>query len=190
MIDALRTPDERFADLPGWTFAPRYVDLPAVLLDDPVDLGQPQPRTAAFSRAAFIDAVKTLRQTRQVVRRDAEGYFYLVDRKHDMIVTGALNVYPSEVERALAEHPGVADSAVVGLSDERWGEAVTAFVVRRPESELTDETLRDFCRDRLAGYKRPKAIHFLDEIPRNPAGKPLRRVLKERYAAGPVTSHA
>ena len=99
-----------------------------------------------------------------------------------MIVTGALNVYPSEVERTLAEHPGVADSAVVGLPDERWGEAVTAFVVKRPGSGLGGDALLDFCRSRLAGYKRPKAVRFLDEIPRNPAGKPLRRVLKERFA--------
>ena len=86
------------------------------------------------------------------------------------------------VERALAEHPEVADSAVAGLPDDRWGEAVTAFVVRRPGSGLTEETLLDFCRARLAGYKCPRTIRFVDQIPRNPAGKPLRRVLKQRFA--------
>ncbi len=122
-------------------------------------------------------------KTGDVARRDAEGYFYLVDRKHDMIVTGALNVYPSEVERALARHPGVADCVVVGLPHATWGEAVTAFVVPRPQAALEEQALLDYCRPRLAGYKRPKSIRFTDEIPRNPTGKPLRRVLRELNAA-------
>ena len=125
-------------------------------------------------------------KTGDLARRDAEGFFYLVDRKHDMIVTGALNVYPSEVERALAQHPEVADTVVAGLPDPRWGEAVTAFVVRRPESEVTEQSLLDFCRGRLAPYKCPKALHFLDQVPRNPAGKPLRRLLKQRFTEEPT----
>ncbi|MCP3959776.1 MAG: long-chain fatty acid--CoA ligase [bacterium] len=124
-------------------------------------------------------------KTGDLARRDAEGYFYLAGRKHDMIVTGALNVYPSEVERALAEHPEVADSTVVGLPDPRWGEAVTAFVVRRPDSGVTASALLDFCRARLAPYKCPKVIHFLDQVPRNLAGKPLRRVLEQRFSENP-----
>ncbi len=122
-------------------------------------------------------------KTGDLGRRDGDGYFYLVDRLHDMIVTGALNVYPSEIERVLREHPGVADCAVVGLPDPKWGEAVTAFVVRRPDAEATSAALLDVCRRALAGYKRPKSVRFVDEIPRNPAGKPLRRVLREKYGA-------
>ena len=120
-------------------------------------------------------------KTGDVARRDADGYFYLVDRKHDMIVTGALNVYPSEVERELARHPDVADCVVVGLPHAKWGEAVTAFVVARPGAALEEQALLDFCRPRLAGYKRPKSIRFTAEIPRNPTGKPLRRLLREQY---------
>ncbi|MEM7355843.1 MAG: AMP-binding protein [Acidobacteriota bacterium] len=119
-------------------------------------------------------------KTGDLARRDEDGFFYLVDRKHDMIVTGALNVYPSEVERTLARHPRVADVAVVGIPDPRWGEAVTACVVPSSGGPPAEQELLDFCRERLAGYKRPKAVHFFDEIPRNPAGKPLRRVLRER----------
>ncbi|MEM7586276.1 MAG: AMP-binding protein [Acidobacteriota bacterium] len=124
-------------------------------------------------------------KTGDLARRDEDGFFYLVDRKHDMIVTGALNVYPSEVERTLIEHADVADVAVVGLPDERWGEAVTAFVVPRPEASLDVAALTAFGRERLAGYKRPKAIHVIDEIPRNPAGKPLRRELRRRFSDKP-----
>ncbi len=123
-------------------------------------------------------------KTGDVAHRDGEGYFYLVDRKHDMIVTGALNVYPSEVERVLARHPQVADCVVVGLPHPKWGEAVTAFVVPRPDAAPEEAVLLDFCRPRLAGYKRPKSIRFTREIPRNPTGKPLRRVLREQHATG------
>lgn len=126
--------------------------------------------------------------TGDLARRDREGYFYLVDRKHDMIVTGALNVYPTEIERSILEHPQVADCAVVGVPDSKWGEAVKAFVVVRSGSDepLTEAGLLGYCRHHLAGHKRPKSIDFVTEIPRNPAGKPLRRVLREPYwqAAG------
>ncbi len=132
--------------------------------------------TAEVSRDGWL-------KTGDIGHRDAAGYFYLVDRKHDMIVTGALNVYPSEVERALARHPGVAECVVVGLPHPIWGEAVTAFVVARPHAELEAADLLDFCRQRLAGYKRVRSIRFTDQIPRNPTGKPLRRVLREQYAA-------
>lgn len=128
--------------------------------------------TAEVLRGAWL-------KTGDLARRDEEGYFYLVGRQHDMIVTGALNVYPTEVERALLEHPAVAECAVVGLPDPRWGEAVAAFVVRRADADLTAEGLVDFCRGRLAPFKRPKTVRFVDEIPRNPAGKPLRRKLRE-----------
>ncbi len=121
-------------------------------------------------------------KTGDIARRDHEGYFYLVDRKHDMIVTGGLNVFPSEVERVLERHPGVADCVVVGLPHTTWGEAVTAFVVARPEALLEEPILLDFCRQRLADFKRPKSIRVIGEIPRNPTGKPLRRVLRRQYA--------
>jgi acyl-CoA synthetase (AMP-forming)/AMP-acid ligase II len=121
-------------------------------------------------------------RTRDIGRFDAEGYLHLVDRTSDMIVTGGYNVYPREVEDVLAAHPAVREVAVVGLPDDRWGEAVTAFVaVREP---VTEAELIAFARDRLADYKRPKAVRFVDEIPKSPVGKPLRRVLREPFWEG------
>jgi long-chain acyl-CoA synthetase len=115
---------------------------------------------------------------------DDEGYLFLTDRIKDMIVTGAENVYPIEVESALSEHPDVADVAVIGVPDEKWGETVKAIVVRRPGSELTEAALLDWSRDRIAGFKRPRSVDFADELPRNPSGKLLKRVLREPYWAG------
>jgi long-chain acyl-CoA synthetase len=115
---------------------------------------------------------------------DADGYLFLTDRIKDMIVTGAENVYPIDVESALSEHPDVADVAVIGVPDERWGETVKAVVVRRPGSELTEGALLDWARDRVAGFKRPRSVDFVDELPRNPSGKLLKRVLREPYWQG------
>ena len=115
---------------------------------------------------------------------DADGYLFLTDRIKDMIVTGAENVYPVEVESALSEHPDVADVAVIGVPDEQWGEAVKAIVVRRPGSELTEDELLTWSRDRIAGFKRPRSVDFAEELPRNPSGKLLKRVLREPHWAG------
>ena len=112
---------------------------------------------------------------------DDEGFVFLTDRIKDMIVTGAENVYPIEVESALSEHPGVADVAVIGVPDGRWGETVKAVVVRREGSTLTEDELLSWARDRLAGFKRPRSVDFVDELPRNPSGKLLKRVLRAPY---------
>jgi long-chain acyl-CoA synthetase len=112
---------------------------------------------------------------------DDEGFVFLTDRIKDMIVTGAENVYPIEVESALSEHPDVADVAVIGVPDERWGETVKAVVVRRAGSTLTDEELMAWARERVAGFKRPRSVDFVDELPRNPSGKLLKRVLRAPY---------
>jgi fatty-acyl-CoA synthase len=118
-------------------------------------------------------------RTRDVGRFDERGYLYLIDRTSDMIVTGGYNVYPREVEDAIAELPGVMLCAVVGRPDETWVEAVAAFVVRRPGAALTEDEVRDACRARLAGYKVPKLVRFIDQMPLSPVGKPLRRVLRD-----------
>jgi fatty-acyl-CoA synthase len=115
-------------------------------------------------------------RTRDVGRFDDEGFLYLVDRTSDMIVTGGYNVYPREVEDALAEHAAVREAVVVGAPDERWVEAVTAFVVADGVSE--DELIAH-CRVRLAGYKTPKSVYFIDEIPKSPVGKLLRRAVRD-----------
>ncbi len=114
---------------------------------------------------------------------DEDGYLFLTDRIKDMIVTGAENVYPIEVETALADHPEVADVAVIGVPDEKWGETVKAVVVRAPGSDLTEEQLVEWSKDRVAGFKRPRSVDFVDELPRNPSGKLLKRVLREPYWA-------
>jgi long-chain acyl-CoA synthetase len=113
-----------------------------------------------------------------------DGFIYLHDRVKDMIVSGGENVYPAEVENALMAHPEVADVGVVGVPDERWGEAVHAVVVRAEGSEVTPEALISFARERLAGFKCPKSISFVDVLPRNPSGKILKRELREPYWAG------
>jgi acyl-CoA synthetase (AMP-forming)/AMP-acid ligase II len=112
---------------------------------------------------------------------DDEGYLFLTDRIKDMIVSGGENVYPIEVEEVLAQHPAVADVAVVGTPHERWGETVTAFVVRRVP--CTADELVSFARERLAGYKLPRIVELVEELPRTPSGKVLKRDLRDRYAA-------
>ena len=115
---------------------------------------------------------------------DDDGYVFLTDRINDMIVSGAENVYPMEVENALMRAPAVADVAVIGVPDERWGEAVKAIVVRAPGCDPTPGELITGARQHIAGYKVPKSVDFVDELPRNLSGKVLRRVLREPYWAG------
>lgn len=115
---------------------------------------------------------------------DEEGFLFLTDRIKDMIVTGGENVYPIEVEDALAAHPAVADVAVIGVPDERWGETVKAIVVRHPGAEVTEDELLSFARERLAGFKRPRSVDFIDVLPRNPTGKLLKKVLREPFWTG------
>ena len=110
---------------------------------------------------------------------DEEGYLYLADRTKDMILSGGLNVYSREVEAVLLEHPEVAEAAVVGRPDALWGESVVGFVVRRPGAEVTEELLIAHCKERLASYKKPRAIRFTEALPRNSIGKILKYRLRE-----------
>jgi acyl-CoA synthetase (AMP-forming)/AMP-acid ligase II len=123
-------------------------------------------------------------RTRDVGRFDADGYLYLVDRTSDMIVTGGYNVYPREVEDALAAHPAVREVVVVGIPDDKWGEAVAAFVALRADQQADDAALMAFARERLAGYKVPKSVHFIDEVPKSPVGKLLRRAVRDPFWKG------
>jgi acyl-CoA synthetase (AMP-forming)/AMP-acid ligase II len=109
---------------------------------------------------------------------DDEGYLYLADRKKDMIISGGENVYPSEVEKILFQHPSVADCTIIGLPDPEWGEKVTAVVVLQPGEQENPEQLTQFCRASLAGYKCPKVVHFVEDLPRNPSGKVLKNDLR------------
>jgi acyl-CoA synthetase (AMP-forming)/AMP-acid ligase II len=109
---------------------------------------------------------------------DDDGYLYIVDRLKDMIVSGGENIASSEVERVLYEHDAVVEVAVVGFPDERWGEVPVAFVVRQPGATATPEELVDHCRGQLAKFKVPRRVTFIDELPRNPSGKVLKRELR------------
>ncbi|HEY1707865.1 MAG TPA: long-chain-fatty-acid--CoA ligase [Rhizomicrobium sp.] len=115
---------------------------------------------------------------------DADGYLYIHDRVKDMIVSGGENIYPAEVENAIFGHPAVADVAVIGVPDERWGEAVKAIVVAKPGADATPAEIIAYARERIAGYKLPKTVDFIAALPRNPSGKILRRELREPYWAG------
>jgi acyl-CoA synthetase (AMP-forming)/AMP-acid ligase II len=123
-------------------------------------------------------------RTRDIGRFDADGYLTLVDRTSDMIVTGGYNVYPREVEDVLAGHEAVAQVAVVGLPDDKWGEMVTAFVIAHRDASVDEGELIAHAHAHLAGYKAPKAVRFVDSIPLSPVGKPLRRALREPFWAG------
>ena len=115
-----------------------------------------------------------------MARRDPDGYIHLVDRKSNMIISGGENIYPSEVEAVIGAHPLVKDVAVVGLPDEKWGERVHAAIVLHEGATVTEAELLEWCKDRIAGYKRPRAYSFLqeEEMPRNATGKILHRALK------------
>jgi long-chain acyl-CoA synthetase len=115
---------------------------------------------------------------------DPAGYLYIHDRVKDMIVSGGENIYPAEVENALAKDACVADVAVIGVPDPRWGEAVKAIVVLRPGAPADAAGLIARCRGHIAGYKAPKSVDFVDAIPRNAAGKILRRELRDPFWAG------
>jgi acyl-CoA synthetase (AMP-forming)/AMP-acid ligase II len=115
---------------------------------------------------------------------DKDGYLYIHDRIKDMIISGGENIYPAEVESALCDHPDIAEAAVIGIPDDRWGEAVKAIVVMKPGKTASAADIINFTRERIAGYKTPKSVDFIDALPRNPSGKILRRHLRDPYWAG------
>lgn len=115
-------------------------------------------------------------------KKDAQGFVYVVDRLKDMIISGGENIYPVELESVIANHPGIADVAVVGKPHEKWGEIPVAFVVKKPGTTITEQDIVQLCRQNLAGFKCVKEIHFIDEVPRNTLGKVLKRSLKGQTA--------
>jgi fatty-acyl-CoA synthase len=114
-----------------------------------------------------------------VARVDADGYYYLESRKHDMVISGGVNIYPREIEDHLSTHPKILEAAVVGVPDPEWGETLRAFIVLRHGEQLSETDVVDYCRSALADYKRPRKVTFLAELPRNPTGKILKRELRE-----------
>jgi long-chain acyl-CoA synthetase len=115
---------------------------------------------------------------------DDEGYLYIVDRKTDMVISGGVNIYPAEIEEVIHEHPDVLDVAVIGVPNEEWGEELKAVVQLKPGARATADDIIDFCRSRVADYKRPRTVDFVAEVPRNPSGKLLKREIRAPYWEG------
>jgi fatty-acyl-CoA synthase len=153
------------------------------------EVGELYSRTAYVFSGYWQNAEKTQEcfhgpwcSVGDMARRDAQGFIHLVDRKSNMIISGGENIYPSEVEAVLAAHPAVQDVAVVGVPDAKWGEAVQAVVVPQAGQQPSERELLDWCRERMAGYKRPRSVLFIGEreMPRTATGKIQHRVLRER----------
>lgn len=135
----------------------------------------PEATESAFAGGWF--------HTGDIGYRDADGFFYIADRKSDMIIRGGENIYPREIDELLYTHPAVASAAVIGIPDELYGEEVAAFVVLKDGNAATAEELIEFCRRHLADYKCPKTVHFVDEIPKGPTGKLLKRELAKQFSS-------
>ena len=115
-------------------------------------------------------------------RFDEEGYLYISGRKGDMIISGGMNIFPSEIEAVLREHATVSDAAVVGLPDEKWGEIVCAVIEAAPGSIVDERAIIDYCTERLASYKKPSSVKVIDELPRTPSGKLKKFILREQFS--------
>ena len=120
--------------------------------------------------------------TGDVGYRDADGFYYIVDRKSDMIIRGGENIYPREIDEVLYQHPAVSAAATIGVPDPLYGEEVAAFVVLKDGMQANEEELISYCRERLADYKCPKSIRIVAEIPKGPTGKLLKRELVNKFA--------
>ena len=125
--------------------------------------------------------------TGDAARQDDDGYFYIVDRWKDMYISGGENVYPAEVENVIYQVPGVIEAAVIGVDDERWVEVGKAIIVRRPDVDLDEAAILRHCVERLAKFKVPKSVVFVDELPHNATGKILKRELRDRYGSSVST---
>jgi len=136
----------------------------------------PDKTKASFREGGYFTA-------RDMAKKDEEGYYYLVDRKDNMIITGGEHVYPSEVEAIICQHPKVFDVAVIGVPDDVWGEAVKAVIILKEGQTVTPQEVIDWCRGKMTGYKKPKSVDFIsaEEMPRTTTGKIVHRKLRERY---------
>ncbi len=122
-----------------------------------------------------------------MARKDKDGFYYLVDRKFDMIISGGENIYPAEIEAVLYKHPKLLESAVIGVPDDEWGESVKAVVVLRDGETTTEEDIISYCREHLAGYKIPRSVEFRKELPKTDTGKILKKIIKKPYWEGKET---
>ena len=171
--DMLRLLDEKGSEVPLGAVGELYSRGP-MMFDEYYKL--PDKTKASFRDGYFT--------ARDMAKRDEEGYYYLVDRKDNMIITGGEHVYPSEVEAILCQHPKVFDVAVIGLPDDVWGEAVKAVVILKEGQTATAEEIIEWCRGKMTGYKKPKSVDFIspEDMPRTTIGKILHRKLREKYS--------
>ncbi len=153
----------------------------------PGEVGELWTRSSMLVAGYHGDAEATRKATRDgffsvgdLGRVDADGYYYLADRKHDMVISGGVNIYPLEIEERIHAHPAVLECAIIGVPDEEWGESLRAFVVRRQGMELGVADVQHWCKAALANYKCPKTVEFVDALPRTPTGKVLKRELRTR----------
>jgi acyl-CoA synthetase (AMP-forming)/AMP-acid ligase II len=118
-----------------------------------------------------------------LAKKDEDGYYYIVDRKDNLIITGGEHVYPSEVEEIIAQHPKVLEVAVIGVTDAKWGESVKAIIIPKTGVNIPPEEIMEFCKDKLAGYKKPKSVECIkpEQMPRTASGKILHRELRKKY---------
>ncbi|GAA0776125.1 long-chain fatty acid--CoA ligase [Roseibium denhamense] len=145
-------------------------------------MDNPNATAASFTADGWL-------KSGDVGKRDADGYYYIIDRIKDMYISGGENVYPAEVEKVLVTHPAILEAVVIGVPDENWGEVGAAFIVPRPGSDLNTDELPDWCRQHLAPYKIPKSFTVDGEMPRTAAGKVRKNILKDAFLAStPVTS--
>jgi acyl-CoA synthetase (AMP-forming)/AMP-acid ligase II len=152
------------------------------------EIGEVAVRTPRMMKGYFSQGDATAQtivqgwlHTRDMGRMDADGYLYLSGRKDDLIIRGGENISPAEVEAVLHTHPAIEEAAIIGVPHDGWGEQVMAIVVRRAGSALTPEEVIDWCRQRLASFKKPDHVEFVPELPRNPLGKVLRNDLREKF---------
>ena len=157
----------------------------------PGEMGEITARGADIMQGYYRDPELTRQTIRNgwihsgdMAKVDEEGFIYIVDRKTEMIISGGFNVYPSEVEQVIYKHPAILEVCVLGVPDEKWGEAIKAVVVLKQGATLTEEELVNHCAQFLGGFKKPRSVDFVTELPKNPNGKIARRLVKEKYWAG------
>ena len=171
----------------------RFYDEEGNLVTEPNKVGELYSRSPQVFESYWKDPEKTAAAMKgeyfsagDMGYRDEEGYIYLVDRKANMIITGGENVFPAQVENVLASHPCVAEAAVFGLPDDKWGEIVKAVIVLHPGHTASEADIIDFCRDRMANYEKPKSVDFVQELPHGATGKIDKLALRKRYLGASV----
>jgi long-chain acyl-CoA synthetase len=149
----------------------------------------------AKARSAFVGYYKDPEKTRQAIDGewatagdvaffDEEGYYFLSDRKHDMIISGGENVYPAEIEEIISKLPQISEVAVFGIPHPEWGEEIKALVTIVEGQHISEQEILDYCKVNLAGYKRPRSVEIVEDFPRTATGKVLKRILREPYWKG------